>query len=145
MSEKYDLILNELKKHNIRLSHQRLKVVEYLCRNEYHPTVDQIYVTLHREEPSLSKTTVYNTLHILVEAGLVRAVNIDDNETRYDIVLDTHGHFKCLKCGAIFDFTVNPKLLSPGEELNGFEIADKHVYFKGVCSKCLLNIATEKT
>ena len=53
---------NELKKNNIRLTHQRLKVLEYLSNSKNHPTVEQIYNALKKEVPSLSKTTIYNTL-----------------------------------------------------------------------------------
>ena len=57
-------------------------------------TVDQIFTELHKNISTLSKTTVYNTLRVLVEAGLVRVITIEDNETRYDINIENHGHFK---------------------------------------------------
>ena len=138
MKQTYDFIADQLKKQNIRLSPRRLKVLEYLCQNLNHPTVDQIYIVLRRSMPSLSKTTVYNTLHILLEAGLVRVINIEDNETRYDIVTKNHGHFKCEECGEIFNFKINPDSLA-AEGLSGFKVIDKNVYFKGVCPKCLLD------
>lgn len=137
MKPSYDSLSNELKKKNIRLSHRRSKVLEYLCKNPNHPTVDQIYGGLHKVIPTLSKTTIYNTLHILLEAGLIRVITVEDIETRYDIITEPHGHFKCVNCGTIFDFTMNLDLLT-AEELNGFKIVDRDMYFKGVCSKCLL-------
>lgn len=137
MERSYEFLSNELKKKNIRLSNRRSKVLEYLCKNPNHPTVDQIYGDLHKAIPTLSKTTVYNILHTLLEAGLVRVINVEDNETRYDIIMRPHGHFKCVNCGAIFDFKINPDLFT-AEELDGFEIVDRDVYFKGVCKKCLL-------
>ena len=113
--------------------------MEYLCQNQNHPTVDQIYVNLQKKVPNLSKTTIYNTLNTLAEAGLVRAITVENNETRYDIKTKKHGHFKCEECGAIFDFNMDFNLLA-AEELIGFKIVDKNVYFKGVCPGCLLNI-----
>ena len=65
--------------------------------------MEQIYTVLHKEIPTLSKTTVYNTLNTLIDAGLVKLITIDENETRYDIDTTTHGHFKCESCG-IYDF-----------------------------------------
>jgi Fur family transcriptional regulator, peroxide stress response regulator len=125
-----------LKSKNIQLSHQRLRVLEYLNQNRTHPTVDQIFKEIHKEMPTLSKTTVYNTLRILEEAGLVRVLTIEDNETRYDIEVNHHGHFKCESCGTIYNFTVDfDKLTS--EELTKFKVSDKNVYFKGICPKCL--------
>lgn len=136
MKQTYNFLTSELKKQNIRLSSRRLKVLEYLCQNPNHPTVDQIYVNIQREVPNLSKTTIYNTLHILVKAGLVRVIAIEDNETRYELVTKDHGHFKCEKCGAIFDFKLNLTALVT-EELINFQITDKNVYFKGICPNCL--------
>jgi Fur family transcriptional regulator, peroxide stress response regulator len=64
----YTDLLNELKRKNIRLSHHRLKVLEYLCQNLNHPTVEQIYVDLQKEVTTLSKTTIYNSLNVLIES-----------------------------------------------------------------------------
>ena len=136
MKPTFEELSNELKRKKIRLSHQRLKVLEYLTLNRCHPTVDQIYVDLQKEVPTLSKTTIYNTLSTLVESGLVRVVTIEDNETRYDIEIENHGHFKCESCGTIFNFNIEIESL-PTEELNSFKINDKNVYFKGICPRCL--------
>lgn len=129
-------LLNELKNKKIRLSHQRLKVLEYLTENQTHPTVDEIYTGLHHDVPTLSKTTVYNTLNSLTEAGLVRVINIEDNESRYDINTHNHGHFKCELCKKIYDFNIAIDSFHT-HELNDFEINDKSVYFKGICPQCL--------
>ncbi|WIV13734.1 transcriptional repressor [Proteiniborus sp. MB09-C3] len=125
----------KLKNKNIRLSHQRLKVLEYVANHRCHPTVDQIYSDLHKEIPTLSKTTVYNTLNTLIEAGLVKLITIEDNETRYDIVTENHGHFKCESCRTIYDFEINIDSFN-SKDLNGFRIDNKDVYFKGICPKC---------
>lgn len=136
MKVQFQDLLNELKSKKIRLSHQRLKVLEYLAQNYNHPTADQIYNGLHDDVPTLSKTTVYNTLNSLAEAGLVRVINIEDNEIRYDINTGNHGHFKCQLCKNIYDFNINIDLFET-HELDNFEINDKNVYFKGICPHCL--------
>ncbi len=128
----------ELKIRNINPSHQRLKIMEYLAQNQSHPTVDQIYTALQKDISTLSKTTVYNTLRILAEAGLVRTLTIEDNEVRYDILTENHGHFKCEACGTIYDFPIDMNALI-SENLSHFRIYDKNVYFKGICPKCLAN------
>ena len=129
---------NKLKKNKIRLSHQRLKALEYLSKNHGHPTVDQIYNDLRKEVPTLSKTTVYNALTALCKARLVRVITIEDNETRYELITQSHGHFKCLLCGKIYDFNINIDSFAT-EDLDNFKITDKDVYFKGVCPRCLEN------
>jgi Fe2+ or Zn2+ uptake regulation protein len=85
---------------------------------------------------SRAKTTVYNTLRILIDAGIIRVITIEDNETRYDINLKPHGHFKCNSCGEVFDFNIDIDSLR-SEGLHGFKVYDKDVYFKGVCPNCL--------
>ncbi len=112
--------------------------MEYLNKNQCHPTVDQVYKDLQSEIPTISKSTVYNTLNLFIEAGLIRALNIEDNEIRYDIITKNHGHFKCGKCGRIFNFSIDLNNFI-AEELTGFEISDKNVYFKGICPGCLSN------
>ncbi|MGI5927327.1 MAG: transcriptional repressor [Syntrophomonadaceae bacterium] len=88
MDPTFENLKQELKKKNISLSFQRLKVLEYLTQNRCHPTVEQIFTELQKDIPTLSKTTVYNTLRILAEAGLVKVITIDERESRYDS-LDT--------------------------------------------------------
>ncbi|MDD4239058.1 MAG: Fur family transcriptional regulator [Desulfotomaculaceae bacterium] len=139
MKSTFEELSNELKKKKIRLSHQRLKVLEYLTLHLCHPTVEQIYVDLQKEVPTLSKTTIYNTLSSLIESGLVRVITIEDHETRYDIRTENHGHFKCESCGEIYDFNVDIDSLQ-SVDLNNFKINDKNVYFKGICPRCLLSI-----
>jgi len=135
MKTNFEDITNKLKDKNIRLSHQRLKVLEYLDRNRIHPTVEQIYNALYEEIPTLSKTTIYNTLNTLIEAGLVRGITIEDNEVRYDIRTDVHGHFKCKSCGEIYDFEVDADSFRI-KGLGGFTVYTRDVYFSGVCPGC---------
>ncbi len=143
MNPSFEELKKEINQKGINLSHQRLKVLEYLYQNQCHPTVDQIFTDLQKEMPTLSKTTVYNTLRILAGAGLVRIITIEDNETRYDIVVENHGHFKCVSCGSIYDFRIDDDLLI-SEDLKNFKIDDKNVYFKGICPRCLSNINGNK-
>jgi len=98
---------NYLTTNNIKPSIQRLKVYEYLYNNKTHPTVDNIYINLVEEIPTLSKTTVYNTLKLFVDNGIVKAITIEDNEVRYDAFMENHAHFKCDVCGIIYDVEVD--------------------------------------
>jgi len=128
-----------LTRRSIRPSHQRIKVLEYLIKTQCHPTVDQIFKDLQNEIPTLSKATIYNTLNLFAKAGLVRMLPTEDKETRYDIITDNHGHFKCEKCGTISNFKVEFDSIA-AEDLASFKVSDKNVYFKGLCPKCLINI-----
>jgi len=140
-SSKY--LSSELVMNNIRPSIQRIKVLEYLLKNPCHPSVDSIFTDLQSEIPTLSKTTIYNTLNLFIEAGLIKVLNIEDYEARYDIITENHGHFKCNKCGTISNFNIDIDSFE-AEGLNGFKVSEKNVYFKGVCPKCLLNVNKNK-
>jgi len=138
-----EFLTQQLKGKGIRPSYQRIKVLEYLYQKEGHPTVDEIFHALSAVIPSLSKSTIYNTLYTLVEAGLVRDVDIDRIENRYDIILSSHGHFQCNTCGKIYNFNVIIDQV-PVDGLEEFEITQKNVYFKGLCPACNKQIKNEK-
>ncbi|WIF95903.1 Fur family transcriptional regulator [Caminicella sporogenes] len=125
-----------LKKHGIKPSLQRIKIFEYLINNKNHPTVDTIYKELLKEIPTLSKTTVYNTLNLFIEKNIVAVITIEENETRYDADVSFHGHFKCERCGKVYDFYVDISNLKD-DMLKDFQIKEKHIYYKGVCKYCL--------
>lgn len=63
---------------------QRIAIMEYLMTHRTHPTVDEIYTALSPSMPTLSKTTVYNTLRLLAEHGAVLELDMDSRNTRFD-------------------------------------------------------------
>lgn len=136
MNASIENITELLQKKNIKPSYPRIKVMEYLITKKSHPTVDEIYNRLVKELPTLSKTTVYNTLGLLAEAKLARIITIEDNETRYDADMSYHGHFKCDSCGMIYDFPINMNDFVT-EALAQFKINEKNVYLNGICPNCL--------
>ena len=129
-------ISSYLQENKIKPSFQRIKVYEYLLEKRNHPTVDMIYQNLVNEIPTLSKTTIYNTLKLFVEQNIVAIINIEDNETRYDADISTHGHFKCRTCGKVYDFHYNNSNLDI-KNLKHFKIEKTHLYLNGICANCL--------
>ena len=127
-----------LKNNGIKPSYQRIKIFQYLVEKKNHPTVDMIYKALCSEIPTLSKTTVYNTLNLFIEKKIVNVIVIEENETRYDSVMGVHGHFKCENCGKIFDVDISNGVVG-NKELENFEIKEQHYYFKGICKDCSNN------
>jgi Fur family peroxide stress response transcriptional regulator len=124
----------------IKPSYQRIRIFSYLIEKKNHPTVEMIHKELIYDIPTLSKTTVYNTLKQFVEKGITQIINIEDNETRYDADISTHGHFKCIKCNKVYDFRFDNNNLEIND-LEDFEFLQTHLYIKGICKKCkyLLN------
>ena len=118
-------------------------MLAYLREHRGHPTAEEIYERVVEEIPTLSKATVYNTLHLFAEAGLVRVVDTVDPDTRYDAILQPHGHFRCDSCGALIDFDLDLGTM-PVEGLQGYRIRERHVTFKGLCPDCLAHSESEK-
>lgn len=75
-------------------------------KHRTHPTAEEVYLNLSKEIPTLSKTSVYNTLSLFVEKGLVQMLTIEENIARFDADTSVHGHFQCKVCGKIYDFLV---------------------------------------
>ena len=136
MNQKIDSLAKTLIEKNIKPSYQRMKILEYLMVKKNHPTVDKIFNDLVKEIPTLSKATVYNTLDLLKKENLARVVTIEDNETRFDDKVASHGHFKCESCGSIFDFEINIDSFLT-DSLKHFKINEKNVYINGICPGCL--------
>ena len=119
---------------------QRIKIMEYLYECQCHPPADQIYSNMKEQGSAISKATVYNTLNLFAEKGLIRVITMEGNENRFDIITYDHGHFICEKCGEIRDFDIDAdkavQMIS--DMLEGYKVRQKDIYFKGICSKCLL-------
>ena len=124
-----------LKNNGIKPSYQRVRVFEYLVKKKNHPTVDMVFKALICEIPTLSKTTVYNTLKLFVEKNIVIVINIEDNETRYDADTSIHGHFKCVQCKNLYDFQFDEENLNI-KAIEGFDFHQTHLYIKGICKNC---------
>lgn len=124
-----------LKENDIKPSLQRIKIFEYLVENKNHPTVDTIYKELVKDIPTLSKTTVYNTLNLFMEKNIITVITIEENESRYDADTSLHGHFKCIDCGKVYDFNIDGNDIK-SDLLQAFDIQEKHIYFKGKCKSC---------
>lgn len=125
-----------LKDHAIKITPQRLEILRYLDQHHTHPTVDQIYLALKKKNPSLSKTTVYNSVETLKKHKLIQSLTISGSETRYDIAQGLHHHFLCQHCGAIIDIEMTCPNINK-TILGGHRVEEVHGYFRGVCKDCI--------
>jgi len=96
-----------LKANSIKPSYQRLKIYQYLIDKKNHPSVDMIFKELVHKIPTLSRTTVYNTLKLFIEKNITSLLTIKENEARFDADVSLHGHFLCTKCGTIYDIAID--------------------------------------
>jgi len=119
----------------IKPSFHRLKIMEYLIEKKNHPTVDMIFQEISENIPTLSKTTIYNTLKTFNEFNLVQLITIEDNEVRYDADMSSHGHFKCTSCNNVYDIFFKDPAYEI-KEIEGHTIEEAQIYFKGMCKHC---------
>jgi len=122
----------------IKPSVQRIAIMDYLLTHRTHPSVDEVYTSLCEAMPTLSRTTVYNTLELLSESGAALMLTIDEGKVCFDGDTSPHAHFLCRKCGKIYDLPVESTIkevmgLSP----DGHVIDEVHYYYKGPCKNCL--------
>ena len=126
--------------HGVRPSIQRLAVYQYLKDHPEHPTVDTLYLALMPSIPTLSKTTVYNTLKLLEEKKLVKSIAIENDELRYDAETSEHWHFKCTGCGKIYDiYSDEAKRIRDLTVMSlpkDFKPQKTEINIRGLCSDC---------
>ncbi len=126
-----------LMKFGIRPSVQRIAVMNYLLTHRTHPTVDEIYHALAQEIPTLSRTTVYNTLHLLCEHGAVLALCIDGINAHFDGYTHPHAHFMCANCGQVYDVDLDDaSFVERNIPRNAARVTDAQLYYKGICADC---------
>ena len=111
--------------------------MDYLLSHKTHPSIDEIYMALCKDIPTLSKTTVYNTLKLFVEHGAASMLTIDEKNACFDGDTSLHAHFLCKKCGKIFDLPYSSEVRHVEQiDMNGFQVDEIHQYYKGVCPAC---------
>lgn len=126
-----------LMERGIRPSMQRLAIMDYLINHPIHPTIDDVYQALSNKVPTLSRTTVYNTLRMLSENQAAQMITIDEHRVCYDGNVESHVHFYCKKCGKIIDlFGEQAPKLEVEKTVEGNIIQEEQLYYKGICAKC---------
>lgn len=126
-----------LREKGIKPSYQRKRIYEFMYQNRIHPTVNTIYDALIHEIPTLSKATVYNTMNLFSEHGLIDFIPIEGNEARFDLrPMKPHAHFKCDSCNRVFDVNIEIPAQVIANELAGCEVENQNINFTGTCSAC---------
>jgi Fur family transcriptional regulator, peroxide stress response regulator len=125
-----------LESKGLQPSFQRIRIMKYLAESKEHPTVLMVFEALNKEIPTLSKTTVYNTLRAFVQKGLVCELPLTTDEKRYDHTIENHHHFLCRHCGRVFDVYVSCQY-GQAPEIEGHKVEEMHGHFRGVCRECL--------
>ncbi|RJQ54620.1 MAG: transcriptional repressor [Nitrospiraceae bacterium] len=121
---------------NIKLTPQRLAILDYLRDNTNHPSAEDIFKAVKKKFPTMSFATVYNTLETLLNKGGIHELKIETGKKRYDYDVTPHHHIICIKCRKIVDLYKDYKIPLPDEITREFELINKTVEFYGTCRNC---------
>ena len=138
LKEKINAFHIKCRKAGLRITPQRTAIYKTLLESAVHPSVDMVFRKVREIFPAISLDTVNRTLRTLSEIGAASVVKDSDNIKRFDGNLDSHQHFKCIKCRRIIDFCHKPfdNIPIPKGLVRGLTILRKTVYFEGICDLC---------
>lgn len=119
---------------------QRRAIASLFFREDGHLTIEELYVRVHAEDPTVGQSTIYRTMKLLCESGLAREVSFGGGVVRYERARDWHhDHLICELCGRSLE-VVDPDIEVLQESLvrkYGFIPTQHRLYLYGVCPECL--------
>jgi len=121
-----------------RATAQRSQVLEVVREAEGHLTAGEIFERVRQRDARIAYGTVYRTLHLLAERGVIQELTFADAASRYDKRIDRHDHVSCRACGLLLDVDVPVALIARhvAEEQSGFAVESHHTVFAGQCPTC---------
>ena len=122
----------------LKTTRQREDIAEWFFRNKGHMSADQIYRDVKAVSPGIGFSTVYRTMKLLVESGLVQERHFGDGEALYENVSAHHDHCICTTCGKIIEFE-NPQIEALQQSIAerfGFRLSSHKMELYGVCREC---------
>jgi Fur family peroxide stress response transcriptional regulator len=134
-------IKNRLEEKGLKITPQRMVILEAVYDLNNHPTADNIIEYIRQKHPGIATGTVYKVLETLVESGLIKKVTTDKDVMRYDGILESHHHLYCSSCDLIEDYQDNEldellKEYFENKNLPGFKIEEFVLQIKGSFNKC---------
>ena len=130
----------------VRLTHQRLEIFREVAQTGEHPDAEMVYKRVRERMPTVSLDTVYRTLWLLYDHGLITTLGASRERTRFDANLARHHHFMCVRCGLTRDFyseELDELKLPPSAKALG-RIETTLVEVRGVCRECAGKAAAAK-
>jgi Fur family peroxide stress response transcriptional regulator len=122
----------------IKATHQRTEIYRELLATEEHPNAETIYERVRQKIPTISLDTVYRTLRLFVQEGIISRVSAASESMRFDGNIERHHHFICTQCGLVRDFYNEDfdQLVPPEEAMTLGAVDSIHVEIRGICSDC---------
>ena len=131
-------LAKRLARRGLRLTAQRRVVLDAVTEAKGHPAAHEIYERARRVLPQISLGTVYRTLAVLRDAGIIDELHLNETQGRYEERGEPHHHVVCTGCGRIedLDAKVFRGLTSRAQMATGFHIEDHRLEFYGRCPDC---------
>jgi len=131
-------LVTKLRNSGYKVTPQRLAVCEIILSSKDHPTADQIYEKVKKKHPTMSLATVYQTLHLLSEIGLLQELGFSNSISRYDPDTSPHINIVCRKCGKIQDYKAESvrRLWTQIVGELGFEPIGQRIDIYRYCDQC---------
>ncbi len=123
--------LSILRECGIQPTPQRIAVVEYILNAKAHPSADQVLERVRQQCPTISRATVYNTLNLLVEKGLLKAQVLKEGTVVFDSNVKQHHHFIDEDTGNIYDIPWNALKVTGEKSLKDFQVHEFQVILRG--------------
>ncbi len=120
-----------LERHGIKPSAQRVAIAAYVLHTESHPSADEVWARVRESFPMVSRATIYNTLNLFVERGLLRQLVLAEGRLVFDANVDKHHHFVDEETGRIYDLPWDALDVSHVDRLEGFDVHDYQVLLRG--------------
>ncbi len=131
-------IIKTFRNSGYRATPQRIAISRYILRNHEHPTAQRTYQEIKKTHPTVSLATIYTTIKILKETGLICELNLPLSQTRYDPNIEPHLHLVCLRCGSIADWMdpIMQKLVQNVSHKTNFTVIGSSFDLEGICESC---------
>lgn len=127
-----------LRDKGFKVTPQRLAIYDVLAKTKAHPSAEMIFNQLQPLYPTMSLATVYKTIDILREIGLVQILNVGEDSFRYDAETSNHPHVRCLECNRVDDlFGIDSEaFVESVASQTAYQLSGQQFYFFGVCPEC---------
>jgi Fe2+ or Zn2+ uptake regulation protein len=123
--------IDALRQRGIQPTPQRVAVAEFVLQTDTHPTADEVWATVRRRCPTLSRATVYNTLNLFAEKGLLKLQPLKDGVIVFDPHVEPHHHLIDDETGKVFDVPWNAVKIAGAATVEGFEVREYQVVMRG--------------
>jgi Fe2+ or Zn2+ uptake regulation protein len=110
---------------------QRIAVAEYVLKTRDHPTADEVWMNVRGRCPTLSRATVYNTLNLLTETGLLRTLSVKEGVAVFDPHVAPHHHFIDEETGRVLDIPWDAVKVMGDKSLKDLEVREYQVVLRG--------------